>query len=62
MRVFMINGVTMALNVDDILRAALKEDITSEDVSTNAVVMGPSPGQCTADCKAGRRFGGVKGV
>lgn len=26
----MINGVTMALNVDDILRAALKEDITSE--------------------------------
>ena len=39
MRVFMINGVTMALNVDDILRAALKEDITSEDVSTNAVVM-----------------------
>ena len=42
MRVFMINGVTMALNVDDILRAALKEDITSEDVSTNAVVTGPS--------------------
>lgn len=40
----MINGVTMALNVDDILRAALKEDITSEDVSTNAVVTGPSLG------------------
>ena len=34
----MINGVTMMLNVDDLLRAALKEDITSEDVSTNAVL------------------------
>ena len=33
----MINGVTMAVNIDEYLLNALKEDITGEDVSTNAV-------------------------
>ena len=35
----MINGVTMRINVDEYLLNTLKEDITSEDVSTNAVGM-----------------------
>lgn len=34
----MINGATMKLNVDEALLSALREDITSEDVSTNAVL------------------------
>lgn len=35
---FMISGVTMKINMDDYILHALKEDITSEDVSTNAVM------------------------
>ena len=34
----MINGVTFKVNVDDYILNTLKEDITSEDVSTNAVM------------------------
>lgn len=34
----MLNGVTMKLNADKYIISALKEDITSEDVSTNAVM------------------------
>ena len=56
----MINGVTMALNVDDILRAALKEDITSEDVSTNAVVTGPSQGSAQLIAKQDGVLAGLK--
>ena len=56
----MINGDTMALNVDDILRAALKEDITSEDVSTNAVVMGPSQGSAQLIAKQDGVLAGLK--
>lgn len=33
----MLNGVTMKISVDDYILHALKEDITSEDVTTNAV-------------------------
>lgn len=34
----MYNQVTTKLNVDDLLLQALKEDITNEDITTNAVV------------------------
>lgn len=34
----MISGVTMKLNMDDLILAALREDITSEDISANAVL------------------------
>lgn len=40
----MINGATMKLNVDEALLSALREDITSEDVSTNAVLDGAQKG------------------
>ncbi len=56
----MINGVTMALNVDDILRAALREDVTSEDVSTNAVVKGPSRGSAQLIAKQDGILAGLK--
>ena len=39
----MISGVTMRINIDEYLMNALKEDITQEDVSTNAVM--PEPKQ-----------------
>ncbi len=34
----MLNGVTMKLNADKYIISALKEDITSEDVTTNSVM------------------------
>lgn len=52
----------VALNVDDILRAALKEDITSEDVSTNAVVTGPSQGSAQLIAKQDGVLAGLKGI
>ena len=36
----MLDNVTMQLNADELIKAALKEDITSEDISTNAVIKG----------------------
>ncbi len=33
-----MNNITMKLNADDLILSALKEDITSEDISTNAVM------------------------
>lgn len=41
----MLNGVTMKINIDTYLLNALKEDITSEDVTTNAVMREPKMGQ-----------------
>lgn len=41
----MINGVTMKTNIDTYLLSALKEDITSEDVTTNAVMRESKMGQ-----------------
>ena len=34
----MINGVNLKVNIDDYILNALKEDITSEDVTTNAIM------------------------
>lgn len=47
----MLNGVTMRLNADDYILNALKEDITSEDVTTNAVVRDNCPGRAELICK-----------
>ena len=33
-----MNSITMKLQADELIRLALQEDITSEDVSTNAVM------------------------
>ena len=51
MRTFMINGVTMKINVDDYILNALKEDITSEDVTTNAVMREAKKGKADLICK-----------
>ena len=47
----MINGVTMKINVDDYIINTLKEDITSEDVSTNAVMPEDKAGKADLICK-----------
>lgn len=47
----MINGVTMRINVDEYLLNTLKEDITSEDVSTNAVMPEDKQGRADLICK-----------
>jgi len=41
----------MGLQADDLIRLALKEDITSEDVSTNSVMRKAKPGQVEVICK-----------
>lgn len=47
----MINGITMAINIDEYLLNALKEDITSEDVTTNAIMRHNQTGRADLICK-----------
>lgn len=46
-----MNPITMTLQADHLLLEALKEDISSEDVSTNAVMREAVPGQVDLICK-----------
>lgn len=41
----MFDPITMKLNVDPLIEGALREDITSEDVSTNCVMPHPQKGE-----------------
>ncbi len=47
----MNNEITLRLNVDDLLLQALKEDITSEDITTNAIMPEKKKGQVQLLCK-----------
>ena len=47
----MYDQVTLKLNVDPWILSALKEDITSEDVSTNSVMPHPQAGEADLICK-----------
>ena len=47
----MYDQVTLGLNVDPFILSALKEDITSEDVSTNSVMPHPQSGEVDLICK-----------
>lgn len=51
MKNFMLNGVTQKINIDDYILNALKEDITSEDVTTNAVMRESKQGKADLICK-----------
>ena len=46
-----MNNITMTLNADDLILMALKEDISSEDVTTNAVMRERTPGEVDLICK-----------
>ncbi len=47
----MYDQVTLKLNADPLILSALKEDITSEDVSTNSVMPHPQAGEVDLICK-----------
>ena len=40
----MFDPITMKLHVDPLIMSALREDVTSEDVSSNCVMPGPKKG------------------
>ncbi|MCC8080447.1 MAG: carboxylating nicotinate-nucleotide diphosphorylase [Lachnospiraceae bacterium] len=46
-----MNEITMKLHADRLIRMALEEDISSEDVSTNAVMPGARQGEVDLICK-----------
>ena len=46
-----MNNITMKLNADDLILNALKEDITSEDISTNSVMRQYQLGEVELICK-----------
>ena len=46
-----MNRITMKLNVDPLILQALAEDVTSEDISTNAVMPEARQGQVDLICK-----------
>ena len=46
-----MNNITMKLNADDIILNALKEDITSEDISANSVMRHYQLGEVDLICK-----------
>jgi len=43
--------ITLKLNMDSLILQALKEDITSEDITTNAVIREPRKGKVELICK-----------
>jgi len=47
----MLNGVTMKINTDQYILNALREDITSEDVTTNSVMPNSQIGRADLICK-----------
>lgn len=56
----MYDQVTLKLNVDPWILSALKEDITSEDVSTNSVMPHPQAGEVDLICKEDGIICGLK--
>ena len=46
-----MNNITMKLNADDMILSALKEDITSEDITTNSVMPEYQLGEVELICK-----------
>lgn len=46
-----MNEITMGLNVDHLIMQALQEDITSEDITTNAVMREAKQGEVDLICK-----------
>ena len=54
-----MNNITMKMNADDQILAALKEDITSEDISTNSVMREYRLGEVELICK---EYGVIAGL
>ena len=54
-----MNEITMLTNADPLIRMALAEDITSEDISTNAVMREAKQGEVDLICKEGGIIAGL---
>lgn len=48
-----MNKITMTLNVDHLIKEALQEDISSEDVTNNAVMKEAVTGEVQLDLQTG---------
>lgn len=59
MKNFMNNGVTMLINADKWIKAALEEDITSEDVTTAAIMREDKLGMVELICKEDGILAGI---
>ena len=46
-----MNSIRMKLNADDLIQQSLAEDITSDDITTNAVMPDACPGEVELICK-----------
>ena len=46
-----MNSITMSMNVDTLILQALREDVTSEDITTNAIMKGYQSGSVQLICK-----------
>ncbi len=55
-----MNNITMALNADELILSALREDITSEDITTNSVMRGYQLGEVELICKQDGVLAGLK--
>ena len=47
----MIDDISMKIRADELIRMALAEDVTSEDISTNSVLRAPAEGEAELICK-----------
>ena len=47
----MIDEISMKIRADELIRMALAEDVTSEDISTNSVLRAPAEGEAELICK-----------
>ena len=54
-----MNEITMLTNADPLIRMALDEDITSEDISTNAVMREANQGEVDLICKEDGNIAGL---
>ena len=57
-----MNQITMTLQADHLILEALKEDISSEDVSTNAVMKEAVRGEVDLICKEDGIVAGLDGI
>lgn len=55
-----MNNITMAMNVDELILSALREDISSEDVTTNAVMREYQKGSVELICKQDGILAGIE--
>ena len=57
-----MNNITMALNADELILSALREDITSEDITTNSVMREYQLGEVELICKQDGVIAGLDAV